>query len=289
MRVIAHAVAGTCAGAVLGVVVPGLLGGLVAIPQVDWRHSDAITDLAASTLMFGLIFGVFLGGALVGAVIGLVAGVILGLRSPVSPDATLRSLDPGPAGEAGKPARPFDDDFGTIGELPEKAPARPRKTRPPFWARLGVVILALFVILNLFWEYQRRYERHEIQLRLQQIASGDADVRRQALDAIRGLGPYAAPSVVEALGSQDVNMRRAALLASRTVLGTCLSKLDEMNCITGFVPGRGAASSGFEQLTAALNHSLEDENQALRLEAGRVLRSIADRQSQGAAGSEAPE
>jgi HEAT repeat protein len=282
LQIVARAVAGSCIGVVLGVVVVGLVGGLAAIPQVDWRHSDALTDVAGNALMIGLIFGTLL-GAPVGAAIGLVTGVILGLRSPPPPWATAGSPSTGPSGTAGKPARPFDHDFGTVGESTEKAPARPRRTWLAFFSGLGVLILALWLLLNLFWKDQLRAERQETDLRLHQIASGDGgeDVRSQALEAIRGLGPYAAPPVVEALGSQDRNLRRAALLASGEVLGTCLAKLGEMNCSTGFVPSRGAAESGFEQLTAALIHALGDGDRAFRLDAVRVLSRIQDHQWTG--------
>jgi HEAT repeat protein len=274
-RVVGCAVVGTCVGAVLAVVIVGLLGGLATIPQVDWRHSDAITDVAGNTIMVGLIFGTLL-GAPFGAVIGLVTGAILGLRSPATPGSSACFVSTGPSGKSGKTARPLDDEFGVTRELAGKAPATTARTWPAFWARLGVLVVSVFIILNLLWQYQRRYERHETQLRLQQIASGNADIRRQALETIRGFGPYAVPPVVEALASHDPSMRRAALLASREVLGVCLGKLAEMNCITGCIPGRGAAASGFEQLATALRSSLEDEDESLRLDAVRVLCCISD-------------
>jgi hypothetical protein len=146
-------------------------------------------------------------------VIGLVTGGILGLRSPATQRLSAHSVSTGPFGKSSKPAGPFDNEFGTIGELAQKVPARMAKKWQAFWAPLGVLVLSLSVILFLLWKYQRHYERHETLLRLQQIASGGADVRRQALDAIRVLGPYAAPPVVEALASPDSSMRRAALLA----------------------------------------------------------------------------
>jgi HEAT repeat protein len=257
------------------VVIVGLLGGLATIPQVDWRHSDAMTDVAGNTIMVGLVFGTLL-GAPVGAVIGFLTGAILGLRSPASQSSSARSVSTGPFGKSSKPAGPFDNEFGTIRELAEKAPARTMKKWRAYWIRLGVLVLSLFIIVNFLWKYQRRYERHEIHLRLLQIASGNADVGRRALDTIRGFGPYAAPPVVEALASQDPSMRRAALLASREVLEICLGKLGEMNCITGFIPGRGSAASGFEQLATALSHSLEDEDKSLRLDAVRALSRISD-------------
>ncbi len=60
-NVVGGAVVGSFAGAVLGVLVIGLLAGLATIPQVNWRHSDGMTDLAASTLIVGLILGTFFG------------------------------------------------------------------------------------------------------------------------------------------------------------------------------------------------------------------------------------
>src|SRR4051794_13621544 len=112
-RVVGFAAAGACVGAVLAVVIVGLLGGLATIPQVDWRHSDAIIDVAGNTIMVGLIFGTLL-GAPVGAVIGLVTGAIVGLRSPATRGSSACSVSTGPSGKSSKSARLPEGEFGSI-------------------------------------------------------------------------------------------------------------------------------------------------------------------------------
>jgi HEAT repeat protein len=134
----------------------------------------------------------------------------------------------------------------------------------------------LFTAMNLLWSHQRRYEQEEIMRWLRQIASGDAPVREQALEGIRGLGPYAAPPIVAALGSKDLSTRRAAALASGEVLAICQRELGAMNCVTGFVTGRGAAQSGFERLQAALIQILIGEDRTLRLDAVRAFSGLTD-------------
>src|SRR5258708_4208255 len=47
-----------------------------------------------------------------------------------------------------------------------------------------------------------------------------------------------------------------------------------MNCVTGFVPGRGEAYAGFEQITTALMNALGDPDEMLRLDAVRTLAGI---------------
>ncbi len=167
----------------------------------------------------------------------------------------------------------FDDELGGVRASELKEPGKCKRQRPPLRVVLVVVILNL-VFLNLFWKYQLRYERDETNRRLQKIAAGDAGVRRQAIASIRGLGPYAASPIAAALESQDPKIRRAAILASREVLDICLMELSTMNCVTGVIPGRAAAGSGFETLTSGLTHSLADIDRANRLDAVRVLSRI---------------
>jgi|GEM_PF-5112559 len=269
MRVIGFAIAGPIIGAVLSIVAIGLLGGLVAILQVDWRHSDALTDVAASSMVIGMIFGTFL-GAPIGAIIGLIVGLIRGFQTPANRCTA-----------AAPPARPLDEEFGEDRGYVGKQNVKPRRTWWAFWGRLGLAVLALAVALNLLWTYQLHYERRETTARLEQIASGDGAVRREALDVIGKLGPYAAPTVSQALASPDREMQKAALLASHAVLDHCLGVLGEMNCGTGFIPGRGAAYRGFQRLVTALSQTLWDEDRAIRLDAARALSHIHEFQWEG--------
>jgi hypothetical protein len=98
LRVIGHAIAGTCVGVLLAIVAFALLGALFTMPAVDWRHSDALADVAAGAITTGLIFGTFL-GVPIGALLGLVTGVILG-----SERQQLTGRPPGPPAP-GPPAR----------------------------------------------------------------------------------------------------------------------------------------------------------------------------------------
>jgi HEAT repeat protein len=163
-------------------------------------------------------------------------------------------------------------------ELTAKRPGGPRKRWPVIGFGLVVLIVAWFVVPMV----QRARERRETESRLRQIVSGDGNARRDGLEAIRALGPGAAPAVADSLRDPDLAMRRASLLASREVIASCLAGLDEMDCFTGlFASGRGEAVSGFRRIAGALADTLGDADEALRLDAVTALAAIPDSQEGG--------
>jgi HEAT repeat protein len=139
---------------------------------------------------------------------------------------------------------------------------------------MGLVILILgWVALSVASSAAARAAAND---HLRRLATGNEEARREALAGIASLGVDAGPAVADALKGGDPALRRAALQAARPVLGSCRTKLDEMNCFFGIVPGRGAAESAFEQLKAALLQAIGDPDPAIRLEAVRLLAGTMD-------------
>ncbi len=108
IRVIGYTIAGPCIGAMLGIVAFALVGGFFAILAADWRHIDALAEVAAKAYLYGLVLGTWL-GVPIGAPLGLVIGVILAFRTPAACSASAPAPKSCPSGNAGKPGGPFDD------------------------------------------------------------------------------------------------------------------------------------------------------------------------------------
>jgi HEAT repeat protein len=162
--------------------------------------------------------------------------------------------------------------MGTDWNFESPAPSRSGVFWRTLGIALGILVLACF-LADYCWN---AYVRFATGSQLRRLATGDAGARGEALEGIAYFGVSAAPAVADALKSRDPSLRRAALVASRPVLGVCLSKLSEMNCAFGIVLGRDAAVSAFERLKSALRDALRDPDETIRIDAVRVLSGAMD-------------
>lgn len=95
--------------------------------------------------------------------------------------------------------------------------------------------------------------------------------REQIREALGKLGVEAAPVAADVLRHGDLKERRASLVACRLVVWSCLANFESVNCMTGFVPGRGEAERAFEEVGAALEAAFADADAGVRREAARII------------------
>jgi len=101
--------------------------------------------------------------------------------------------------------------------------------------------------------------------------------REEVRRALWGVGLGAAPVAADVLRRGGLRERRAALVACETVVESCLMNFETMNCVTGFVPGRGEAERAFDTVGAALEGAFGDADAGVRREAARIVLAGPDR------------
>lgn len=106
---------------------------------------------------------------------------------------------------------------------------------------------------------------------IRQALGGQPAEKAEAIEALLKMDTYAAPAAMDALQHGDAEERRVALLVCEGVISSCVQNFHAMNCVTGYVPGRGAARRTFEEIQGPLAAALADGDEGNRIAAARII------------------
>jgi HEAT repeat protein len=139
---------------------------------------------------------------------------------------------------------------------------------------LIVLCSVIAAALLLFWPKQKVYQGKTPSQWSEILRSSDDATRDKAAAALAEFGIDALPYLLELLESQDSAVQLAALNAIKPVVQQCLSWAGAMNCVTGFVPGKGKYLRAEQQIADSLKQVLRSSDPRIRREAAHLLLSL---------------